>query len=69
MHDTRFDELAQLLVEYSTQLKRNETILIEAFDVPDEMVIALLRAARKAGAIPFTQIQRGRITRELAKRS
>jgi aminopeptidase len=66
MNDPRFDKLAQLLVEYSTQLKRNETVLIEAFDVPDEMTIALIRAARKAGAIPFTQIQRGRVSRELA---
>ncbi len=66
MHDPRFDKLAQLLVEYSTQLKRGENVLIEAFDVPDEMTIALVRAARKAGAIPFTQIQRGRVTRELA---
>ncbi len=66
MQDARFDKLAQLLVEYSTRLKRNETVLIEAFDVPDEMTIALVRAARKAGAIPFTQIQRARVTRELA---
>lgn len=66
MHDARFDKLAQLLVEYSTQLKRGETVLIEAFDAPDEMTIALVRAARKAGAIPFTQIQRGRVSRELA---
>jgi len=66
MHDARFDKLAQLLVEYSTQLKRGETVLIESFDVPDEMTIALVRAARKAGAIPFTQIQRGRVSRELA---
>ncbi|CAN5547338.1 aminopeptidase [soil metagenome] len=66
MHDPRFDKLAQLLVEYSTRLKRHETVLIESFDVPDEMTIALLRAARKAGAIPFTQINRGRVTRELA---
>jgi aminopeptidase len=66
MNDPRFDKLAQLLVEYSTQLKRNETVLIESFDIPDEMTIALIRAARKAGAIPFTQIQRGRVSRELA---
>ena len=66
MHDARFDKLAQLLVEYSTRLKRNETVLIEAFDVPDEMTVALIRAARKAGAIPFTQIQHARVTRELA---
>src|SRR2546423_5350669 len=66
MHDARFDELAKLLVEYSTRLKRNENVLIEAFDVPDEMTIALIRAARKAGATPFTQVQRARIGRELA---
>jgi aminopeptidase len=66
MHDARFDKLAKLLVEYSTRLKRNENVLIEAFDVPDEMTISLIRAARKAGAIPFVQVQRARIGRELA---
>ena len=54
------------LVEYSTRLKRNETVLIETFDVPDEMTIALVRAARKAGALPFAQIYRSRLSRELA---
>src|SRR4051794_17483618 len=66
MHDPRFDKLAKLLVEYSTRLKRNETVLIEAFDVPDEMTIALVRAARNVGAIPFTQIQNARVNREVA---
>lgn len=66
MHDARFDKLAKLLVEYSTRLQRNESVLIEAFDVPDEMTIALVRAARHAGAVPFVQIHRGRVSRELA---
>src|SRR5947209_2489233 len=66
MHDPRYDKLANVLVEYSTRLKRNETVLIETFDVPDEMTIALLRAARKAGAIPFAQVYRARLSRELA---
>ena len=66
MHDPRFDKLAKLLVEYSTRLKKNENVLIEAFDVPDQMVVALIRAARKAGAVPFVQVQRNRISRELA---
>ncbi len=66
MHDARFDKLAKLLVKYSTRLKRNQNVLIEAFDVPDEMTIALIRAARKAGAIPFVQVQRACIGRELA---
>jgi aminopeptidase len=66
MYDPRFDKLAKLLVEYSTRLKRNETVLIEAFDVPDEMTVALIRATRAAGAVPFVQLQHGRVTRELA---
>ena len=66
MHDPRFDKLAKVLVEYSTRLKRNETVLIETFDVPDEMTVALVRAARKAGAIPFAQLQHARVNRELA---
>jgi aminopeptidase len=66
MYDARFDKLARLLVEYSIRLKRNETALIEAFDVPDEMTIALIRAIRKLGAIPFVQIHHTRVSRVLA---
>jgi aminopeptidase len=66
MQDARFEKLASLLVNYSTDLKPNEKVLIESFDAPDEMTIALVRAARKAKAIPFVQLQRARVTRELA---
>src|SRR6476660_3734343 len=66
MRDPRFDRLAEILAGYSTELKRNEKVLIEAFDAPDEMTIALVRAVRKRGAIPFVQLQRARVSRELA---
>jgi aminopeptidase len=66
MHDTRFDKLAKLLVEYSVRLKRNENVLIEAFDTPDEMTIALIRAARKKGGVPFVQTYRAPVNRALA---
>ncbi|MFY9924798.1 MAG: aminopeptidase [Opitutaceae bacterium] len=64
--DTRFTELAEGLIGYSTALKKGERVLIDAFDVPDAMVIALVRAARSRGAYPFVQIHRARITRELS---
>jgi len=67
MHDPRFDKLAKVLVGYSTSLKKNENVLIEGFDVPDEMMIALIRATRRAGAAPFVQVQRATIGRELAR--
>jgi aminopeptidase len=66
MHDVRFDKLAKLLVEYSIRLKRNETVLIEAFDIPAEMTIALIRAVRKAGGVPFAQTYQTRVNRALA---
>src|ERR1700745_2027849 len=66
MHDARFDKLAKLLVEYSIHLKRNETVLIEAFDIPDEMTIALIRAVRQAGGVPFAQTYHARVNRALA---
>ena len=66
MHDERFDKLAKLLVEYSIRLKRNETVLIEAFDIPDEMTAALIRAARNAGGVPFAQVYHAQVSRALA---
>src|SRR3954449_1645759 len=66
MHDERFDKLAKLLVEYSIRLKRNETVLIEAFDIPDEMTAALIRADQNAGGVPFAQVYHARVSRALA---
>jgi len=42
-------------------------VLIDAFDVPDEMTIALVRAARKRGATPFVQLHHAPVSRELAR--
>ena len=64
--DPRFEELAEGLTGFSTTLKKGERVLIDAFDVPDAMVIALIRAARARGAMPYVQLHRARVTRELA---
>jgi len=65
LNDPRFSELAEGLCGYSTNLKKGEKVLIDAFDIPEGMVIALVRAARARGALPFVQIHRARINREL----
>ena len=65
MHDRRFDELADVLIGHSTKLQAGEHILIETFDIPDEMVIALIRATRRAGGVPLVESKRNRIQREL----
>ncbi|MBV9491236.1 MAG: aminopeptidase [Verrucomicrobia bacterium] len=67
MTDPRFAALADLLTRFSTSLEPGEHVLIEAFDAPVEMVIALVRHARKRGAFPHVQLQDGRIRRELLR--
>ncbi|MHA3770703.1 aminopeptidase [Verrucomicrobiota bacterium sgz303538] len=66
MHDPRFDKLARLLVGYSTKLQKGDRVLIDAFDIPAEMSVALVRATREVGAHPFVQVHQARISRELA---
>jgi aminopeptidase len=63
--DPRFNRLAEGLARFSTGLKKGERVLIDAFDIPDAMVIALIRAVRERGAHPYVQVHRARITREL----
>ncbi len=66
MQDARFEKLAKVLVGYSTRLKRGEKVLIDAFDVPDEITVALVREARRRGALPFVQLHRAQVAREVA---
>ena len=67
MHDPRFDRLADVIIKHSTRLQPGETVLVEAFDIPQEMVIALLRRIRGAGGIPFVSVKQNRIMRELVR--
>ena len=44
---------------------QGEKVLIEAFDIPQEMVIATIRAARKVGGVPFVTWKNNLILKEL----
>jgi aminopeptidase len=61
-----YHALAAVLTEHSTRLKKGDHVLIEAYDIPPLFVIALMRAVRKCGAIPFVNLHSGRIAREMA---
>lgn len=67
MQDPRIEKLASQLIIYSTHLQKGEKVLIEVTDVPDEVSIALIRAARQAGAIPFFKQSSNLIGRELLR--
>ena len=55
--DPRYESLADNLVAHSTNLKEGEKALIHAFDVPEDITLALIRAVRSRGAIPFVQLE------------
>ncbi|MCC5834963.1 MAG: aminopeptidase [Opitutales bacterium] len=63
--DPRYAILADNLTGYSISLKRGEKVLIDAFDVPDDIVVALIRSVRKRKGIPFVKLNHSRIGREL----
>ena len=65
MTDPRYDKLASNLINHSICLQKGEKVLIEAFDLPEAMVIALVRAARKAGGVPLVTLKNNHVLREL----
>lgn len=65
MPDTRVNKLAELLINHSTRLKKGEHILIEAFDIPEDAVIAIIKAARKVGGHPHVAIRNNRVMRAM----
>lgn len=67
MTDPRFTKLANLLINYSCRVKKNDRVLIDVTDIPDEMAVELLRAVRAAGGTPLIDVRRSRVTREVLR--
>ncbi len=65
MTDPRYTKLADLLVNYSTKIKKGERALLDMIDVPDEFSVELIRAVREAGGTPFVEVRHTRVSREL----
>jgi aminopeptidase len=69
MRDPRNARLARVVVEHSTQLERGETVLIEAFDVQDGLVLDLVDAAHERGAHPIVYLRSNAVNRALIARA
>jgi len=69
MTDPRCTKLAKLLVEYSTELKQGDRVLLDMIDVPDVIGIEIIRAARAVGATPVVAVRHTRLNRELLRDS
>ncbi|MBT7733341.1 MAG: aminopeptidase, partial [Verrucomicrobia bacterium] len=65
MTDPRYKKLAEVLTDYSTALKKGDTVLFDITDTPEAFAVELVRAARKRGAIPLVETRSGRVGREM----
>ncbi len=65
MHDPRLDQLARQLCQFSTKLQPGDHVLIDMYDAPPQMSVALIRAARETGAVPHLALHQARVSREM----
>ena len=65
MLDPRMNKLADVLVGYSTKVQPGERVLIDAYDVPAEMVTLLVDRVVEAGGLPFVDLHQMRVRRSL----
>lgn len=65
MTDPRIDKLADILIGYSTRVQPGEKVLIEAYDLPDPVITALVARVARAGGLPFVTVKRNRVLRAL----
>ncbi|MCL2847017.1 MAG: aminopeptidase [Firmicutes bacterium] len=64
-NDARVDKLAKNLIEYSTQLKRGESVIIEGTAEARPLIIALVKRAQEIGAYPFVRLSDDQIGRQV----
>ena len=68
MVDTRWQQLADILVNYSTRVKKGDRVLITMMEVETfPLVRAVYAAAVEAGGLPFVEFQSAYLERDLMK--
>lgn len=65
MKDPRVAKLADVLVGYSTRVQPGEKVLVEAYDIPDDVVTTLVERIAQAGGLPFVTVKRNSVLRAL----
>lgn len=65
MYDPRMKKLADVLVGYSTNVQPGERVLIDATEIPVEMITLLVDRVTEAGGLPFVDINPSRVMRSI----
>lgn len=63
--DFRYKKLAELLCSYSVRVNKDENVLLDMIDVPEEMVEALIESVAQCGGNPYVNLRSARILRKL----
>jgi len=63
--DPRVTRLAEMLCSHSTSLGPDDTVLIHAFDIPNESVAEVVRAAHATGAQVVTRLESSVVRRQM----
>jgi len=66
MNDPRINQLANLLLDHSCDLKKGEIVLVEAFDLPEpNLVTALVAGIAERGGVPLVSWKNNAVLRSL----
>ena len=65
MKDPRYQKLAEQVVGYAVRVQPGERVNLRMLDIPDAMVVELIRAVRRAGGIPHVDIIHASVNKEL----
>lgn len=65
MKDPRVARLADILVGYSTKVKAGDKVLVEAYDIEDDVVNAVVARIGEAEALPFVTLKHNSVLRAL----
>ncbi len=63
--DPRVTQLAEMLCSHSTRLGPDDTVLIHAFDIPNESVAEFVRVAHSTGAKVVTRLESSVVRRQM----
>ena len=65
MKDPRYQQLAEQVVNYAVRVQPGEHVNLRMQDIPDAMVVELIRAVRKAGGHPHLDLSHAVLTKEM----
>lgn len=67
MHDPRIDSLARQLIRYSTKVQKGDRVMLDIYDAPNSITLALIRETVAARGIPVVKLHDAIVTREIMK--